>query len=79
MNPLVMKALRRRIALPKRIAQGTFLRVFRFAKAFGVRARPWLPFHRLVRALTDETIFSKLFNQTRSSPARATHVLTYAS
>jgi hypothetical protein len=71
--------MRGRIALPERIAQHSSPRVFRFAEAFGVCGRPRLPFHRLVRALTDETILSKLRNQTRSWPARATHVLTYAS
>lgn len=74
-----MKAMRRRIALPERIAQYTSPRVFHFAEAFGVRARPRLPFHQLVRVLTDETILSKLFNQARSWPARERHVLTYAS
>ena len=74
-----MKAMRRCIALPKRVAQDTSPRVFRFAEAFDVRARPWVAFDRLVRALTDATILSKLRNQTRSRQARATNPLTYAS
>ncbi len=79
MNPLAMKATRRRIALPKRIAQNSSSRVFRFAEEFGIRARPRVALDRLVRSLTDETILSQRRNQTRSWPDRATHPLTYAS
>ncbi len=79
MNPLVMKAMRRRIALSKRTAQNTSPRVFRFAGAIVVRARPPVAFDRLIRALTDDTILSKVRNQTRSWSAGAIHVLTYAS
>jgi hypothetical protein len=65
MNPLATNA----------IAQDTSPRVFRFAEASGVPARPRLALH----ALTNEAVRSKLHNQMRSWPARATHPLIYAS
>jgi hypothetical protein len=40
----VKKAMRRRIALPKRFAQYMGTRVLYFAQAFGVRTRPRVAF-----------------------------------
>jgi hypothetical protein len=79
MKPLVTKAMRRRVALPKRIAEDTSLRVFAFAKAFVVRAHPLGAFDRLIRALPDDTILSKLRSQRQSWPTAPYNVLTYAS
>jgi len=49
MNRVVIKAMRRRIALPERFAQNTSAAVFAFAEAFGVRTRPCVAFDGLTR------------------------------
>ena len=79
MKPSVTNAMRRRVALPKRMAEDTSLRVFPFAKVFGVWPRPRTPFDRLIRALSNDTISSKLPSQRHSLPGGTIHVLTYAS
>jgi hypothetical protein len=45
----VIKAMRRRIALPKRFAQNTSTAVFAFAEAFRVRTPPRVAFDGLTR------------------------------
>jgi hypothetical protein len=70
MKPLVTKAMRRPVALPKRMVEDTSLRMFPFAKVFVVPARPWAAFDRLIRALSDDTILGK--RRSLSSHGQAT-------